>query len=151
MKQKLLFWGHSNNICVIANTNLHVASVWLFTFSINMFSATQNLKVAISFEDFPHQVVLSVSTKSIGESLTLMVRMGRSGLFLSRQLMYPDKEMLRRWSFCHRQPNCWSATSAPMLKVVTAVPAATSQSFTVLSPEAEISWELSGLQLTWRI
>lgn len=49
------FGGHSNNICVIANTNLHVASVWLFTFSINMFSATQNLKAAISFEDFPHQ------------------------------------------------------------------------------------------------
>lgn len=61
--------------------------------------------------------------------------------------MYPDKEMLRRWSFCHRQPSCWSVTSEPMLKVVTAVPAAASQSFTVLSPEAEISWELSGLQL----
>jgi len=65
--------------------------------------------------------------------------------------MYPDKEMLRRWSFCHRQPSCWSVTSEPMLKVVTAVPAPTSQSFTVLSPEAEISWELSGLQLTCRI
>ncbi|TNN44680.1 hypothetical protein EYF80_045109 [Liparis tanakae] len=58
--------------------------------------------------------------------------------------------MLRRWSFCHRQPSCWSDTSAPRLKVVTAVPAPTSHSFTVLSPEAEMSWELSGLQLTWR-
>lgn len=58
--------------------------------------------------------------------------------------------MLRRWSFCHKQPSCWSFTSVPILKVVTAVPAPTSQSFTVLSPEAEISWVLSGLQLTWR-
>lgn len=47
--------------------------------------------------------------------------------------------MLRRWSFCHKQPSCWSPTSVPILKVVTAVPAPTSQSFTVLSPEAEIS------------
>uniref|UniRef100_A0A0E9PZ90 Uncharacterized protein n=1 Tax=Anguilla anguilla TaxID=7936 RepID=A0A0E9PZ90_ANGAN len=55
--------------------------------------------------------------------------------------------MLSRWSFCHRQPSCWSLTSPPMLKVVTAVLPATSHSFTVLSPDADISWELSPLQL----
>lgn len=62
--------------------------------------------------------------------------------------MYPDREMLRRWSFCHRQPSCWSRTLEPMVNVVTTEFELTSQIFEVLSPEAESKWAPSGLQLT---
>jgi hypothetical protein len=65
--------------------------------------------------------------------------------------MYPDREMLRRWSFCHRQPNCWSRTLEPMGNVLTTEFTLTSQILEVLSPEAESKWVLSGLQLIYSI
>lgn len=61
--------------------------------------------------------------------------------------MYPDREMLRRWSFCHRQPSCWSRMLEPIVNVFTTEFAPTSQTLEVLSPEAESKWVLSGLQL----
>lgn len=61
--------------------------------------------------------------------------------------MYPDREMLRRWSFCHRQPSCWSRMLEPIVNVLTTEFALTSQTLEVLSPEAESKWVLSGLQL----
>lgn len=63
--------------------------------------------------------------------------------------MYPDREMLRRWSFCHKQPSCWSRTLEPMVNVLTTEFTLTSQIFEVLSPEAESKWVLSGLQLIY--
>lgn len=55
--------------------------------------------------------------------------------------------MLRRWSFCHRQPSCWSRMLEPIVNVLTTEFAPTSQTLEVLSPEAESKWVLSGLQL----
>lgn len=63
--------------------------------------------------------------------------------------MYPDREMLRRWSFCHKQPSCWSRTVEPIVNVLTTEFTLTSQIFEVLSPEAESKWVLSGLQLIY--
>lgn len=63
--------------------------------------------------------------------------------------MYPDREMLRRWSFCHKQPSCWSRTVEPIVNVLTTEFTLTSQILEVLSPEAESKWVLSGLQLIY--
>lgn len=63
--------------------------------------------------------------------------------------MYPDRDTLRRWSFCHKQPSCWSRTLEPMVNVSTTEFTLTSQILEVLSPEAESKWALSGLQLIY--
>ena len=61
--------------------------------------------------------------------------------------MYPDRETLSRWSFCHKQPSCWSRTVEPIVNVLTTEFTLTSQILEVLSPEAESKWVPSGLQL----